>query len=70
VEEAARLAAIDFPLDKNTKQLSEGQRQRVPTAGASLRRPHLLVLDEVVSGLDAQTAEKVLVSVKSVVRYE
>lgn len=65
VEEAARLAAIDFPLDKNAKELSEGQRQRVLIARALLRRPHLLVLDEVISGLDQQTAERVLASVRS-----
>ena len=63
--EAARLAAIDFPLDKNAKELSEGQRQRVLIARALLRRPHLLVLDEVISGLDQQTAERVLSSVRS-----
>jgi len=65
VEKAARLAAIDFPLDKNARELSEGQRQRVLIARALLRNPHLLVLDETISGLDQQTAEKVLSAIRN-----
>ncbi|MGC9051212.1 ATP-binding cassette domain-containing protein [Pyrobaculum sp.] len=71
VRRAAELAQIDFPLDKKCgeggSELSEGQRQRVLLARAFLRRPHVLVLDEVTSGLNQEVEERVLDALRRVV---
>ncbi|MEM1572771.1 ATP-binding cassette domain-containing protein [Pyrobaculum sp.] len=68
MERAARLARIDFPLDKpcgeGGSSLSEGQRQRVIMARALLRRPKALVMGEITSGLNAKVEEEVLKAVK------
>lgn len=51
---------IDFVLAQNAGNLSMGQRQRIATARAILRRPTFLVLDEFTSGLDEETERRVL----------
>jgi len=71
VEEAARIAAIhadilSFPRGYETMvgergvTLSGGQRQRVALARAILKRPSLLVLDDSLSSVDADTEGKIL----------
>lgn len=71
VEEAARVAQltadiIDFPETYRTVvgergiTLSGGQKQRTAIARALLRHPRLLILDDALSAVDAQTEEKVL----------
>src|SRR4051794_2990190 len=54
VAEVTRRAALEDFLDRQTRSLSRGQRQRALLAVALVRRPDLLILDEPTDGLDPQ----------------
>jgi multiple sugar transport system ATP-binding protein len=54
VHEAAGMLDIETLLDRKPKQLSGGQRQRVALGRAIVREPHVFLMDEPLSNLDAK----------------
>ncbi|QIS16707.1 ABC transporter ATP-binding protein [Nocardia arthritidis] len=54
VQEAAKLLDLEPYLDRKPKALSGGQRQRVAMGRAIVRQPHVFLMDEPLSNLDAK----------------
>jgi sn-glycerol 3-phosphate transport system ATP-binding protein len=63
-EEVAKLLEITDLLPKKPRTLSGGQRQRVALGRALIRRPHLFLMDEPLSNLDAQLRERMRVDIR------
>ncbi|HWJ82293.1 MAG TPA: ATP-binding cassette domain-containing protein, partial [Nocardioides sp.] len=54
VRAAAKLLDLEPYLDRKPKSLSGGQRQRVAMGRAIVRQPHVFLMDEPLSNLDAK----------------
>ena len=59
VKELTRLLELGDLVDKPTRQLSLGERMKCELAAALIHRPKLLILDEPLTGLDANMARAV-----------
>jgi multiple sugar transport system ATP-binding protein len=54
VKEAAKILDLEQYLERKPKALSGGQRQRVAMGRAIVRQPHVFLMDEPLSNLDAK----------------
>jgi ATP-binding cassette subfamily B protein len=79
IREAAQIASLhgdveDFPDRYDTLvgergiTLSGGQKQRTALARAIIREPRILILDDALASVDTDTEEKILQSLKDVMR--
>ena len=57
---------FDSPIGERGINLSGGQKQRVAIARALVRDPQILILDDSLSSVDADTEERILMSLRSV----
>jgi ATP-binding cassette subfamily B protein len=57
---------FDSPIGERGINLSGGQKQRVAIARALVRDPQILILDDSLSSVDADTEERILLSLRSV----
>lgn len=55
-------------LGEGDSQLSKSEKQRIAIARALVRKPQVLILDEITSSLDAESENKVCQNFKLLVR--
>ena len=64
--EVAKKLQIEHLLDRKPAQLSGGQQQRVAICRAIVKEPHILLLDEPMSNLDARLKIEIREVIKSI----
>src|SRR5690606_11572100 len=64
VEEVAEMMGIHHLLNRKPGQISGGQRQRVALARALVRNPHVFLMDEPLSALDAKLRAQMRTEIK------
>lgn len=67
VEDVAHKMGIHHLLDRKPGQISGGQRQRVALARALVRNPHVFLMDEPLSALDAKLRATMRTEIKKLV---
>lgn len=68
VKEVARTLGIEPLLDRRPAEMSGGQRQRVALGRALARNAGVVLLDEPLSGLDAQLRQELRVEIRTLLR--
>jgi molybdate transport system ATP-binding protein len=67
VDDVARVLGIHHLLNRRATDASGGERRRIALGRAILSGPQLLLLDEPLTGLDAQAAGRVLVYLRRII---
>ena len=60
LKEYVNEVGLDYMLNANGSNLSGGQKQRIALARIIIRKPKILLLDELTNGLDSQLEDKIL----------
>jgi multiple sugar transport system ATP-binding protein len=68
VRRAAEMVELTDLLDRKPSALSGGQRQRAALARAIVRQPHVFLMDEPLSNLDAKLRQHMRVQIKHIQR--
>lgn len=68
INEAAAMVEMENFLDRKPAALSGGQRQRAALARAVVRSPHVFLMDEPLSNLDAKLRQSMRIQIKQLQR--